>query len=104
MRYRPLGDAVRAGGFAEAVIDGGDARREGRPVYSLLVPESCQSRASQWRDRRGVRMKLAAKACPTSKSERPRSSFRLRASWAMGKLYWSVPPVLEDSSSDFAKV
>ena len=49
-------------------------------------------------------MKLAANVWPMSKSERPRSPFRLRESCAIGKLYWMVPPVFELSSIDLAYV
>src|SRR6266568_3766604 len=68
----------------------------------VLVPESCQSRSSRFRENFGVHTKLAAKEWPISKSLRPRSALRLRESCAIGKLYWIVPPVFEVSSIDFA--
>ncbi len=53
----------------------------------VLVPEICQLRSSRLREKPGCQMKLAAKEWPISKSDRPRSPFRLRESCAAGKLY-----------------
>lgn len=53
----------------------------------VLVPETCQSRSSIFREMLGLQMKLAAKEWPISKSERPRSRLRLRESCADEKLY-----------------
>ena len=68
----------------------------------VLVPEICQFRSSEWREKLGAHETRPAKVWPISKSERPRSPFRLRGSCALAKLYWMVPPVFELSSIDLA--
>ena len=60
---------------------------KGEPVYMVVVPASCPSRRTRFLLKLGDQMKLAAKACPVSKSLRPRSPFRFFESWALPKLY-----------------
>src|SRR5262244_3822761 len=98
--------AMRSGRVASPLAKFTVATRgvKGCPLYIVLVPANCQSRPSQCFVNCGDQMKLPAKVWPMSKSERPRSSFRLRESCACEKLNAIVPPVLDDSSMDFAQV